>query len=597
MDQQSCISLRVLLIDDDEDEFILLHSMLKDRVYLSSQGERMEMRLDWAADFSQALAAFERAEYDAYLVDIYLGGRDGLDLLTEAVKRQVAAPLIVLTGDESYESEVEAAATGAADFLVKPFVNGLLLERSIRYAIERKRTEVELTRAHAELEERVRDRTRDLQETNLALQAEIQERRRVQEELQAIKDDLEIQVLERTGELQQANERLTQTNVYLKTILGQLESERARLSAIIANAPGALVLADQDGQILMANPAAHRLFGPLGSNQPVEEKFSKIFCSDGTIYDAVDLPLSRSALRGEVQTNQELILETIGHDRQHILVNSAPILDSSGNISGAIALFQDITAKRKSEEERRQHLTQLEVQRRIYQHREMERLQIARELHDGPIQDLLAIGYAVSDVHHRTANLPTSNPEELAVIHARLADVHAALKSQVQKLRTFMSELRPPVLANFGLEKAIRSHTHDFLEKNPEMVISLDLAVDNNDISEAVRVSLFRIYQETLNNALRHSETRQVFVRLRLESEQVTLLVQDFGRGFEVPDDWLGVARRGHFGLVGVMERATSVGGVAEIHSAPGEGTRVEVTAPLHSQVLSELNSVYETTF
>jgi len=127
--------IRVLLVDDDEEHYLISRDLLHD--VESGPG----FRLEWVARYEDALAAVKRAEHDVYLLDYRLGDRDGLELLREARQLGCGAPMILLTGQGDREVDLQAMAAGATDYLVKGEINAPLLERSIRYAIERSRVE------------------------------------------------------------------------------------------------------------------------------------------------------------------------------------------------------------------------------------------------------------------------------------------------------------------------------------------------------------------------------------------------------------------------------------------------------------------------
>ena len=172
--------IRILLVDDDRDDFILFREHLEDRTFHDDEGER-NFSIDWVSSFDEALKAFDRNEYEVYFIDNDLGMRSGLELLPEAAARGVEAPLIILTGLEDPRAELTAARAGAADYLVKQYINGLLVQRSIRYALERKRSELNLKHAYARMEDLVQERTKELiqvnralEESNMALRSEIE---------------------------------------------------------------------------------------------------------------------------------------------------------------------------------------------------------------------------------------------------------------------------------------------------------------------------------------------------------------------------------------------------------------------------------------
>lgn len=129
--------IHVLLIDDDQSEFVMTESLLS-RVGAGT------IQLSWVSSYEEAVQALERDEHDLYLVDYMLGDRNGLELIRAAKNLGVHSPLIMLTGKGGREIDMEAMEAGAADYLVKGKLDPELMERSIRYALERSRTEAAL---------------------------------------------------------------------------------------------------------------------------------------------------------------------------------------------------------------------------------------------------------------------------------------------------------------------------------------------------------------------------------------------------------------------------------------------------------------------
>src|SRR5579863_7928966 len=143
-------ALRILIADDDEDDYVLTRDLLL-RI------GRPRVQLDWSPTYEGALEAIERNQHDVYLFDYHLGHSDGLQLLREALARGCKAPIILLTGNDNWETDVEAMKAGAADYLVKGHLDARLLERSIRYALERTRAQAELLEYAHEIERKNRD--------------------------------------------------------------------------------------------------------------------------------------------------------------------------------------------------------------------------------------------------------------------------------------------------------------------------------------------------------------------------------------------------------------------------------------------------------
>lgn len=132
--------VRILVIEDDEDDFVIVRGLLS-----GIAGTRYD--LEWVRTYEEALPAMEEERHDVYLVDYYLGGDTGLDLLREANRRGFTTPVILLTGHEDYETDIDAMKAGAADYLVKGQITSPLLERAIRYAVSQRATEEKLRQA------------------------------------------------------------------------------------------------------------------------------------------------------------------------------------------------------------------------------------------------------------------------------------------------------------------------------------------------------------------------------------------------------------------------------------------------------------------
>jgi PAS domain S-box-containing protein len=147
--------VRVLLVEDDEDDYVLTRDLL-------SEIKGNPYHLDWVKEYDAALAAMTANWYDVYLLDYRLGARNGLELLHEVLRRGCKGPIILLTGQGEWEVDVEAMRAGAADYLTKGQIDATLLERAVRYAIERRRDREALRQAHEDLERRVRERTAEL---------------------------------------------------------------------------------------------------------------------------------------------------------------------------------------------------------------------------------------------------------------------------------------------------------------------------------------------------------------------------------------------------------------------------------------------------
>jgi signal transduction histidine kinase len=120
-----------------------------------------------------------------------------------------------------------------------------------------------------------------------------------------------------------------------------------------------------------------------------------------------------------------------------------------------------------------------------------------------------------------------------------------------------------------------------FREEHPNLNVKLELSYDGQLLSEEVRISLFRIYQQAMGNIIRHAQANHIIVRFYYDHQKASLEVEDDGIGFDVPTNLLRLARQDHLGIAGAAERAELLGGKLFIRSKPGKGTLVHAVVPL----------------
>jgi signal transduction histidine kinase len=157
--QNSVPDIKILLIDDDEDDFILIRDLM-------SEVEKVHFSVDWISDFEGALRELNHDDYDICLLDYRLGRHDGLEILEQVEPEKISIPIIFLTGQGDYKVDTMAMKAGVEDYLSKDEMSPSMLERAIRYAIERKRSKTALNKAYAEMEQTVINRTAELAEAN-----------------------------------------------------------------------------------------------------------------------------------------------------------------------------------------------------------------------------------------------------------------------------------------------------------------------------------------------------------------------------------------------------------------------------------------------
>ncbi len=207
----------------------------------------------------------------------------------------------------------------------------------------------------------------------------------------------------------------------------------------------------------------------------------------------------------------------------------------------------------------------------VTQAQEEERLRLARELHDDTVQSLIALGQQMERVQKGCA--PAGG-----TVAAQLAELRQEVRCQVQDLRRLIGDLRPLCLDDLGLGPALEALLK---ELPPALHAGLAIAGEERRLSPDIELAVYRIVQAALKNVEQHSAAQHVSVRLTFEAQAVRAVVEDDGAGFAPPDAPDDLAREGHFGLLGMRERAMLAAGQLTLSAAPGRGTRVEACLPL----------------
>jgi two-component system, NarL family, sensor kinase len=201
---------------------------------------------------------------------------------------------------------------------------------------------------------------------------------------------------------------------------------------------------------------------------------------------------------------------------------------------------------------------------RTVQAAEEERMHVAAELHDGPIQRLAVLSYDLERAKQRILGNPAAV--------ARVEHAQAALSSEVQGLRELMASLRPPTLDEVGLEAALCDHVGAFARRSGVACsVRVDLAGRLDGELETV---VYRVTQEALVNVARHAGAGRLWIELAGAGDRVDLCIRDDGVGFK-PKATSSLVRDGHFGLVAMQERVEMAGGRFHLDTRPGAGVTV----------------------
>ena len=229
--------------------------------------------------------------------------------------------------------------------------------------------------------------------------------------------------------------------------------------------------------------------------------------------------------------------------------------------SFGIGMIEDISARRRLEEERKTLLA------RTVEVAEVERMALAADLHDGPIQHLTAVTLTLDLLANKLSRGETAGATALA---QRLRESVAA---EMRSLRRLMTELRPPILDEGGLEAALRDCADAALD-SADVGFTLESNLDGCRLAPEIETSIYRVVREALTNIRKHAGTCEARVAVDVGAHAIVLTVADDGVGFT------GNGSRGHYGLLTMRERIESMDGTWQLDTAPGRGTTIRAVLP-----------------
>ncbi len=406
--------------------------------------------------------------------------------------------------------------------------------------------------------------------------------RQAQEALQRSNKDLERRVAERTAELEYELEERKRIEQALRESETRERAHVKELESLMDAVPTMIWIShDPECREMSGNRQGYE-FLQMGPESNISKSASEPhldaqpyqFMKDGCIIAPMDLPIQVAAITGKQMRDYTLDVVFDDGSVYNLLGNVNPLFDQSGNPSGAVGVFVDISELRRLQKQQLEYLTRIEMQHRLIEQREQDRLAIARNIHDGPVQNLTSMMF-----NAQIAKEEITDPQVREQVNEMVQNVKQAL----QELRHLIFEIRPPSVIRFGLARAIQFHAEELKEKDIGIQLVLQLAKNGKQLSEFACLALYRIYQEAISNVLRHSGANTAWVRLDFMEDQLVLEIKDNGIGFNFDDNIRCYIDDGHFGLVGIQERVDVVGGTLKVTSAPGQGTSLLIQAPLTS--------------
>jgi two-component system sensor histidine kinase UhpB len=269
------------------------------------------------------------------------------------------------------------------------------------------------------------------------------------------------------------------------------------------------------------------------------------------------------------------------HDKTHRKKDGRTIdveVDSRGiQIEGRwvrLVVAHDVTEKKQAESRLRRSQEQLRaLAARLQRIREEERTGIARELHDELGQALTAIKMDLAWIRDRATSEAAPNGEPIA---RKVGSATGMVDEMIGTVRRISSDLRPGVLDDLGLMAAIDGLAQAFRERNG-ISCRVQAVPESVDLDRSRATAVFRILQEALTNVSRHSGATEVEISIGRKNGHLEFQVRDNGRGFPLPL----IEEASSLGLIGMRERANSIGGRLTFASGKGEGTTVRLRLPV----------------
>ncbi|MEO8006803.1 MAG: GAF domain-containing protein [Betaproteobacteria bacterium] len=534
-------ALRILLVEDSEYDAELQFRELR-RSGISFEARRVQTE----GDYLEQLQGYSP---DIIISDYSIPGFGGLEALAIARLRAPDLPFVFVSGALGEDKAVELLQRGATDYVLK--TNLARLSAAVSRAIG----EADARRARRKVEARilhVSNLYAALSEANAAIA-------RAQASYQLFQDMCRIAV--------------TRGGFHFAWV-GLKDSETGLLLPVttFGNAHGFLddieltTDADRPGGRQPAATAAREGTAEV-CNDTLEEKdlaFWHERMRKWSIRSAAAVPL---LLEGKPIGAFSLYASEVDHfDEEHMHL----LGELGGDIAFALDRFQQEDRRRRAEAETRDARLQLQaLSTRLIEVQEEERRDIARELHDEIGQSLTLMKIKLQMSLHRDRHDATLTSECVDIASQTL-----------EQVRAMSLNLRPPALDDLGLTAALRwtldrqrGATGWQIEFAPDPIPAR--------LATQTETTCFRVVQEALTNAARHANASKVAVHLQVNDEEIRLIVEDNGRGFDLEAVRRRPAERSSLGLISMKERAALAGGRLEIETSVGAGTRIAAVFPL----------------
>jgi len=322
-----------------------------------------------------------------------------------------------------------------------------------------------------------------------------------------------------------------------------------------------LIAINTDGKITDVNVATEQITG-LERVKLIGSDFVDYFADPEKVRREFRIILSRGLVK-----NFPLTIRHSSGRTTDVLFNATLFKNLAGEVQGVFADARDITDRKKIDEELRKSKELLEkLNQHLHDVRENERAFISREIHDELGQSMTALKLDLKMMHKYVG----TNPEAIM----KLDSIIELVSDTIKDVQRISSDLRPGILDDLGLISSIEWYCEEFEKRTG---IKCNLKLDNSDYSDSqIKLTFFRILQETLTNVIRHANASSVNIKLHKSLKGATLTIQDNGIG--IPEE--KIESHKSLGLISIRERVRQLNGKLDISSKKGDGTKLTVFIP-----------------
>jgi PAS domain S-box-containing protein len=392
---------------------------------------------------------------------------------------------------------------------------------------------------------------------------DVTERKQRDKDLRGAFERLQVQVELQTADLLMANKKLLSKIGEHRQTEEQLRRSERRFRELADLLPQSVFETDEKGRIIFTNRHGLETSGYTLEDLERGLHGTQLFVPEDR--DRVRANLKR-LLRGErVGGNEYTALRKDGTSFP-VAVYSSPIVQD-GQVRGIRGVAIDLTELKKKEDALRESETELRyLYSRVLGAREEERKRVARDLHDGLIQSLATLKMNTKTLLG-SANFDAGRAREIMERNVSIAS------ETIEELRKITSGLRPDMLDRLGLIPTLEWYI-DNVFQHLHVKVHLQVKGFKKRMNRDLEINMYRIFQEALNNVVRHANAENVWLTLKQTGSQCLIMIEDDGQGFDPEAE--GPGSKGQ-GLLGLKERVRLFDGHFYLDSAPGKGCSVKI--------------------